>query len=353
MRNDLKYLAVERKLEKLVSGMRHKERLPSIQDMMKCFNVSQSTLDNSLRRLTARNMITKRRGSGIYVNSPAPKVRRTVAVVVSNLNDRFSSLLLQGLEERLNAAGYRMLLCGGYEEFRRELIMLDSVKNMIDALIVFPVSSSVEKPEYINFFQNLKQQFRLPMVFVDIALPGVAGSFVGFSQYEAFRRVTDKLLKKTPDSQVVYIGNMSSLVGVERVQGFKHAVRDNSSDFSGILALNGDPDFPETVIPWDSIEGSSQLVFIVADPHALTRLTRELYNRNMRVPEDALIISIAESDYHDYVNIPIIALVKPTVKLGRKAAELCLDKIKNNKVQTFKYDLKIEVPKELEKFLAP
>jgi DNA-binding LacI/PurR family transcriptional regulator len=347
-----KYLTVERKLEKLVSGMQHKERLPSIQEMMKDFNVSQSTLDTSLRHLTERNMITKRRGSGIYVNNPKPKVRRTVAVVVSNLNDRFSSLFLKGLEERLNAAGYRMLLCGGRKDFKRELLMLDSVRNMIDALIVFPVSSSVEQPEYINFFQEMRQQLSLPMVFVDIALPGVTGSFVGFTQYEAFRSITDRLLKKMSDSQIVYIGNMSSLVGVERIQGFKHAVKDYRPDFSNILALNVDSDFPETVMPWDSIKASSQPVFIVADPRALTKLTRELYQRDIKVPEDALVVSIAEPDYHDYVNIPIIALVKPSVELGRKAAELCLEKIKNNKVQTIKYDLKIEVPKELEKFLA-
>ena len=341
-----KHVRVKNSIKEQILRLSDGDMIPPVRDLMKQFEVSQATLDRALLKLEEENLIFRKRGSGIYVNRKKKRIRNhLIGVIILNINDRFSSLLVKGIEEYFSDGDYRILLCRGHEEFEREVEIIRLLKERIDGLIVKPTTNNIYNPEYVQYFVNLERSKQFPFLVVDIHIPGIENNCIGFDNFNAFSNATQFVLEMR-NFRSVYIGAMESFIGIERWQGFRQGLRNVHISEKSIEVINVSLSPFKMDIPPNIISNGKPAVFFVASPLILPELNKILQKKNIRIPEEAIIVSVVEEDYLDYTIFPIVALVKPSIELGRTAAGILQRIVSGKKVRIPKLDLRLEVPKE-------
>jgi LacI family transcriptional regulator, galactose operon repressor len=356
MSKNTRYKEVLEQLEIKIKSMKPKSKLPPIRKLMVELGVSQSPLDNALRILEKNKLIIKVRGSGIYV-APGKEKKNTgsIGLVVSNISDKFCSFVVKGIQEELAKANYNTLLCNSYRELDKELQILRSLKGKIDALIIFPYTFHAVNPEYINYFKEFSKKNDIPVVTVNSNLPGIGSGVVNFDNFHSMRKATMQMLEAKPDSRIILTSGIASETGLQRLLGIKSLLSD-----LGLLDkatfMNGDLRYSDFRILLDDIikkHPSEDLIFLNSYPPALPSLLNYLSENKMKIPEQALVASIVEEDYHDYISAPIVALIKPAVELGRSTGKVVLKAISkhSNVVDSVTSQINMFVPEALKQYL--
>lgn len=338
MKANTKYNSILNELEVMISGMKHNSKLPPIRHLMQSLNVSQSPLDNALRLLEQRGQIIRIHGSGIYVNQRTGKPRTgTIGLVVTSIGDHFSSRVIKGIEEQLSDAGYRLLLCNSHRDLDKELQMLRSLNGKIDALILFPDTVHSVNPEYLNYFKEFSKKNNIPILTVNNPLFGVRSGYVAFNDFSCMREPTRKELLAHPELPFFFLGAMGRYGSLGRHMGF-NSVLNHVERTQNVYYLNAEkgaaPDFTAVLnMIVNAGVGRNGAVFINSFPPALPLLLGFLHEHNIKIPDQARIVSVVEDDYRNYVHDPITAVVKLDVDLGKMAAKLILKAIRSDSAE--------------------
>lgn len=323
--NESRHAALARLLENQIRQMRHGDRLPVVRDLMQRFKISQSTLEHALRELENKRLIIRRRSSGIYVNRQDKRqvLRHAIGVVVADITDPFCALLVKGIERKLAAQNQAAIICNGQEGFQDELKAIHSLHGRIDGAIIHATTNNVHNPEYVRYFSNLVRNREFPFLLVDIMIPGVNAPFVGFDNFKAFFEMAYVLVgSKTRFQRVYYLGALESVVGTERINGFRAGLRENHVSEEFLKISNVSPPFSEISLPADDLRGKRPALIVSASPLILPKILAFCAAHNLRIPEDVVIASVLEENFRDYINTPVLGWVKPSVKLGELAVKL-------------------------------
>lgn len=351
LKDEPKYSALTRLLESHIKQMRTGERLPVVRDLMRKFNVSQNTIDRALAKLESHHLITRRWGNGIFVNrnGPPKAARHMIGTVVSDLSDPFCMLLVKGIAQALALQNYHTIICNGHEQFQAELDAIKALQDKIDGVIVYPTTGNVHNPEYVRYFSELSQKQTFPFLLVDILIPGVNAHFVGFDNFNAFSHIAGVIAAgKIKFSQILYLGALGSIIGAERINGFKTGLKEQniSEDLLKIINVRL-PVSNLNLAPVDICDKSPTLI-VSATPLILPKLQVFCEAHRLRIPEDVVIISVLEENFRNYVRLPVLGLVKPAVKLGEIAAQLIQEIIAGKSTRhVIKIALERFIPKSL------
>ncbi len=351
----MKYIAVEKALSEKIGRLSAGAKLPTFKELYTELDISQSTLDRALRSLEEKGAITKRRGSGIFVAQNGNGKSRTfnIGVLVSDITNRFCALLVRGIEAGLSARGYRMLLCNGANELQKEIGIISSMREKIDALIVFPTTSNALNPEYASSLMELERKTKIPFVFVNMAVGGLGGNFVGFDEYGAITDVTASLIQKVPDRRVIYLGQAGSIIGAQRFLGFEDALLKLKVPVEKVGIHYFSNKFRNSFAQVMAEVRNTPSIIIAANPDLLLDLINIVRRKNMRIPDDIIVAGVVEEDYRNYLDAPVVALVKPSTEIGGKAARMALDILSGAKeTNSCRLKLAVRIPDEVRKFLA-
>lgn len=348
LRNESKHATLTRVLENQIRKMRHGERLPVVRDLMRKLKVSQNTIDHALAKLESRNLITRRWGSGIYVNRKgAPRTRkRTIGVVVSNITDQFCALLFKGIERSLAVQNRHAILCNGHERFQAELDAIHALHEKIDGVIINPTSNNVHNPDYVRYFSGLAQSREFPFLLVDIMIPGVNAHFAGFNNFDAFFEMAGVLAgAKKRFGRILYLGALGSIIGAERINGFKTGLKEQNISEDLLRIVNVRLPISDIAISPADLRGKKPALIVSASPLILPKILAFCAAQNLRMPEDVVITSVLEENFRDYVHAPILGWVKPSIELGELSARLIQALIAGKPVkQTTKLPLERFIP---------
>ncbi len=355
-RREPKHRRVALLLEKQLRGFRPGDRLPPVRRLLRQLQISQSTLEGALTELQARGLIARRRGSGIYAAAPRPRGgnAQAIGLYVSDIVDPFCALLAKGVEDELARHGYPTMLFNGFDEFRRKIRSERARREELASAILNLSTANIYAPHCARIALQLQSERGLPLVLTENMLPGCAAPLLCFDNYRAMYITARRVLSgRRADAELVFLGGAGVLPSVARVNGFIDALSSLDRDPAKARLWEALPPFRNTVIPPDLFQAGRPVVCFVAAPLLLPRALAAIQAAGRRVPEDVLVVSVVEENYADAIHVPVVALVKPAVQLGREAARAALRLIRNEPTEPVrKLALKMEAPEPIAGWLG-
>jgi DNA-binding LacI/PurR family transcriptional regulator len=225
--------------------------------------------------------------------------------------------LFKGIEQALTIQKHHAILCNGYHRFQAELDAIHTMQGKIDGAIINPTSVNVHNPAYVRYFSELARSKEFPFLLVDIMIPGVNAHYVGFDDFKAFVDMARLLaVSKIRFKQVLYFGAMESIIGAERISGFRAGLKEHNIPEELVKIINVPLPVSDISLSIDDLRGQGPVLVVAASPLILPKLLSFCAAHNLKIPENVVIAAVLEENFRDYIHAPILGWVKPSLKLG-------------------------------------
>jgi LacI family transcriptional regulator len=306
--------------------------MSTIRDVAKLAGVSTATVshvinDSHVVRPETRQQVLaaiKRlnyRPSAI-ARSLTTSVTRSIGVIVADIANPFLGAIVRGIEDRLEAHGYNLIVCNTDEQASREARYLELLlARRVDGMIVAPTGEP----------QPLLREFaahNIPLVFIDRKPPEPFGPVVAIDMRAGAYTATDHLLRLGHRRIAILVRSpmLSTVVG--RLDGYRQALRDYRVPVDESLIYVSDYAVEaahETA--HRLLSNSPWLTAIIATNHAMTLgLLEAMQEQYLRYPDDISLVAFDDSPWLTLVSppvtavrLPIQALCDATVKTLRAA----------------------------------
>jgi len=316
-----KYLDILSHIEKEIQDTKPGSRLPPIRTLMARYKVSQSVIERCLDNLSSQGVITRKQGSGIYVNGYTPRSQTLGVYTDSEVSLAATAMFLEGVREVADAKGYLVADFGPRDIFEDLGKVMDTADKMGLAGIITEISTltffRMESEDLLYRLQNLK----LPIV-TCLPLPGLMADSTMQDNFGSFKRLGEYYRRRT-QGPILFLGYQGIptlarlkglIVGLKSDENlkitllnkseetvFNHASRLLSEGWKGNLVLGVPPDDTR------DLELIAKASLNLGESQHLSLLSE----KGMPLPEE--------------LNCHVIE--RRTKELGKSAAELLLKRI--------------------------
>lgn len=253
---------------------------------------------------------------------------QSFGVVINYFDNAFFNDFFAGLEDVANPVGFSFWASQTWDKIEQEQAQVRKLAQLgVDGLIILPCSKET------SHLRELSEQFKIPIVLlnhlVDMPFPAIVVDNV-----QGAREATEHLLAGF-DRPVLHVtGSIHDKSGIEgRYDGYCQVMREKVKDFDPeryvffideLTGQNGYKILDKILAQWPLPIS----IFAVNDEIALGILT-SCAHRNLRLPEDVALVGFSGVDTLEKLNLPLSTVAMPNREMGRKAARLLLDQIKN------------------------
>ena len=204
------------------------DQIPSEKELCESFQVIRITSKKALEILATNNFISRKRGKGSFVleTPAATEIRKkavefkTIAFLLSTLDDFFGKKLLYSVQATCEAMGYNMILKLTHESPAEEEKALRALGDEnVAGILMIPTQSEHYSAEILQ--QVLKKR---PLVFVDRKMWGLPVPSVTTDNIAASETAVRGLLEKGHRNIAFYSGPMVHASTLkDRLHGFTKA----------------------------------------------------------------------------------------------------------------------------------
>ena len=257
---------------------------------------------------------------GYEVNSIARSMKTqktmTIGVIVHSLTNKFSMRVIENIERYLEYKGYSIIVagCGNNEKVQYEKI-LRIKKRMVDGLILMPVTNDSRKIRDIVT--------TTPCILVDRLLDeNIFDSVTIDNETMVFEKICE-VTKLGFKNFAIIEGPENISNAVERKNGFYKALRKNNIEcvfsISADYSVDGGFEAMKKVL-----EKDIDVVF-ASNNEQLEGALKALNGSDKKI----YIIAFDGIDLPWLLNVPFSFIEQPIEEIGRKAAELLIERIEN------------------------
>ncbi|PWN68963.1 LacI family transcriptional regulator [Chryseobacterium phosphatilyticum] len=311
----------------------------TIKDLSKFLSLSTSTIsrallhDKNVNEETRKKVLDAAEKLGYKPNLTALNLQsgqsRTIGFVVPEMITPFSSTVLKGIQNILYPLGYRIIITQSDEDpliERKNLQLMEEFN--VDAIIINLCHETQNNDIYQKIMDN-----GTPLIFFDrIPHKSLDVSKVIIDDSIKASLMVEYLIK-TKRKKIVHIMGPSTIRNaVERVNGYKRILmKYNIFDENLVVQTDGMTfehgkkavkQLLNKNIEFDSI-------FAFSDTLAMGAMNF-LLEQKVRIPEEVAIASFSGTELSTMVYPQLTSVQQPLEKMGEAAAELALEKIKNN-----------------------
>lgn len=307
----------------------------TIKDIAQELCISVSTVsraladDKNIRKETKEKVLEMARKLGYRPNPVATNLKfghtNTVGVIVPEMITPFASTVINGIQEVLYAHGIKVIIANSEEDPEKEKENLRLMERfMVDGIIISQCSYKQNREEYLRL-----QKAEMPMVFYDRIPHGMDVSQVLVDDYMKAFFLVEALIRSGRQKIVHIQGTTDIYNAIERSKGYQDAM-DKFHLPKQIVTSQG---------MWfeDGSKIADQLLDKGYDVDAIFAFTdtlgigimNRLRERGKKIPEDIAIASFSGTALSNIVYPPLSTVEPPLHQMGRNAAELILEKIKD------------------------
>lgn len=326
--------------------------VPSIKDVALKAGVSTATVshvinatryvseDTKLKVTTAMKELDYRPNS--IARSLRSQKSKTVGLLVPVLeNDTSNSFFMsiaQGIQAILKEAGYNLILCNSNESVEDEQEQIRALNSQqVDGLIIAPTAK-----DHSYLKELLTPKF--PLVFIDRKPEGYEGHCVLADGYQGTYEAIQLLISKGHEK----IGFITSALDVsstiQRLEGYKQAIVDSNLVVNSAFIKEGVSKFESGYhLTQELIEQETVTAIFVSNNVMTMGAFKFLQEHKYKIPDDIALIGFDDYEWAK-VTTPTLTMVKqPSIKLGEKAAEILLEKMKAPSKRYKEYKLPTEI----------
>jgi LacI family transcriptional regulator/LacI family repressor for deo operon, udp, cdd, tsx, nupC, and nupG len=262
-----------------------------------------------------------------------------LGVLIPDIQNPFYVEVLRGIEDISYQNGYALIVCNFSQDEKKEKLYIDTLESeSVDGMIAAP--SSEDNPKIINLVKS-----GMPIVCVDRGLTGVDVDLVLVENKNGAFAAVDLLAKKGY-KRIAYISGIPKLPSSrQREKGYTDALTANNLPINKDLIKYGDSRHESGVMlceellnlknPPDAIFTGNNLITLGA--------LETIHKRNLNIPNDIAIVGFDDMYWSISLNPPLTAVKQPAYEIGKRAAELLIQRIKDPSRPTVNMTLKTEL----------
>lgn len=312
-------------------------RTPTIKDIAELARTSIATVsyvlnnkDRYLRPELRERVLAAARELGYVKNAVASslkgKQRGLLAVLVPQFGNNFFTRICVEIEAVAQKAGFVVTICNSDENPDQERSILERlVSQKIDGCILSPALSQTDNA-------SLLDRHQVPYVVLERSMGQTTPEFdfVGHDNFQSGYLATRKLLD-AGHRRIGFLGWDSPIPNIH----------DRKSGYLSALADAGVPMRPEWIALADLTQEGGRLTaeslplgelsaVVVAHHHEMAKgILLAWHRRNLRWPDDLSVVLIGTPEWHDLLQPSLACIQRPEAEMGRTAAQILLEKVRN------------------------
>ncbi len=307
--------------------------MPTIRDVAKRAGVSTATVSHVLNQSRPVTPQTRQqvlaaiaqlnyRPSAI-ARSLTTSVTRAVGVLVADITNPFFAAVVRGIEDRLSARDYNLIVCNTDEAPSKEERYLELLlTRRVDGLIVAPTGA----PQ--SLFDEFRDQ-QIPLVFIDRYPPENRGPVISADNFGAGYAAAEHLINLGHRQIAILARNPALSTVMGRVGGYRRALADHGlkqddrlvclvessveSAFRATHALLTGVDSPTAII-------ATNLAMMLG-------LLRALHELGLRCPDDLSIICFDDHPWAPFFTPPLTVIAQPVAAMCDAAVSTLMDAV--------------------------
>lgn len=314
-------------------------KLPTESELSQRYRVSRQTVRHALKVLEAEGLVSRRQGSGTFINGRQEALNsKQIAVIATFLDDYIFPSILHDVQNSLSQAGYSTLVFATENKVGREREILKKLlEQKVGAILIEGSKTALPTPNS-DLYHTLQSR-NIPILFFH----GVYGNLAAFpclldDNYNGGYQLAQYLLE---EGHVTLAGIFKSddVQGPQRYHGVVSALRDahlpirdggffwyDTEDRASLLS--GDysrlDDFIEHRL-------KSATAVVCYNDEIAHHLIRRLLELGRSVPDDVAVVSFDNSFYSQIGPVPITSIGHKTDRMGKAAASMLLDMLSGGK----------------------
>lgn len=309
----------------------------TIKDIARELNISTSTVSRALRDSSEIGAETKKRVLDLahrldYNPNPVAlsllnSQSNDIGVIVPEIANPFFAIVIAGIEDVAFAQGYHVVIYQSHEDYEREVLNVKHIYNRRkDGLLV---SIATATKDY-SHFKNLHDR-GFPIVFFDRICEEIDTHKVSVDDFEGAYTATEHLIKQGCERIAHVSGPDHLLISRRRLHGYRAALLDYGKP------INDDWVVASAYSPDSALEATHVLLTKAERPDGIFASSDNIAigchaaisEAGLSMPDEIALIGFSDLPMAALMNPPLSSVAQPAFEMGRSAAELLINLIRN------------------------
>jgi LacI family transcriptional regulator, kdg operon repressor len=258
------------------------------------------------------------------------KSTMTIGVIVANILHVFSTQVIRAIEDFCNESNYHIIVCNADDDPVKEKRYIEMLRaKQVDGIIAFPTGGNIE------LYKGLLKD-KYPVVFMDRVLSEVQIPTVLLDNEKASLLAVDYLVKNGYEKIGMITPPLSPYVTprLERTNGYKKGLQKHNIPLNPNYLINCEIPDIQAKIDQMLTQTDSPEALIALNDLVLFEILKYTKEQQIKIPEDLALIGIDEVSFASFYSPALTTIAQPAFEMGKKAAELLLERIKNKQTDT-------------------
>lgn len=267
--------------------------------------------------LTARSLVLKK--------------THTIGVVLPDIHGEFFSEIIKGIDKKAREFGYHVLLTSSHSDLKElDEVLISLLNGRVDGLIIM-------NPTLKSVYVESRLLRKVPLVLLNCCGEIQNADVILIDNYAGAYNLTKHLIKHGHKKIAVITGPSDNLDSIERLRGYKDALRESGIEPSPELEFQGDftessgYEIMKTIL---SLPDKPTAVFALNDDMAIGAIQ---YSKKagIRIPSDIAIAGFDDIPMASYIHPSLTSVHVPIDRAGILAAEKLFERIEKGSQAKF------------------
>ncbi|WP_046215621.1 GntR family transcriptional regulator [Paenibacillus wulumuqiensis] len=306
-------------------------RLPSEHEIAEQFSVSRQTVRQALGELVREGWLNRMQGKGTFVADPVAKPQednRIVGVITTYISDYIFPQIVQGIETRLRAEGYRLLLASTENDPVKERECLEMMLNQCPAALIVEPTRSGERSANLNYFLTMENR-EIPYLMINASYEEMDSPCLRMDDEQGGFLAAEHLIE-LGHRRIAGFFKTDDMQGVRRMRGFVAAHRKYGIPLQPSLIFTYTTE-DKHIAP---LEQTRQLIrqseperatgWVLYNDELAINLLQIVREAGLSVPDDLSMVGFDDSFLATATEVKLTTLSHPKHALGTAAADMIL-----------------------------